>query len=119
MHSGRVWVLALSELDIAGFHAFLAISVREAPSIWLRLSLLVCWPRQDLNSSSFLKRSFNASVSTVAGEELMNSAYFSSLSFTSSSTRIWMVADLGCLGGALSSGKYSSPFCLQIVRLRV
>ena len=62
MHSGRVWVLALSELDIAGFHAFLAISVREAPSIWLRLSLLVCWPSQDLNSSSFLKRSFNASV---------------------------------------------------------
>ena len=45
-------------------HAFLAISVREAPSIWLRLSLLVCWPSQDLNSSSFLKRSFNASVTT-------------------------------------------------------
>jgi len=36
----------------------------------------------------------------------MNSAYFSSLSFMSSSTRIWMVADLGCLGGAFSSGKY-------------
>ncbi len=64
MHSGRVWVLALSELDIADFHAFLAISVREPPSIWLRLWLLVCWPSQDLNSSSFLKRSFKASVTT-------------------------------------------------------
>src|SRR6266851_1238660 len=49
----------------------------------------------------------------------MNSAYFSSLSFTSSSTRIWMVADLGCLGGAFRSGKYCSPFSIQIVRLRV
>ena len=46
----------------------------------------------------------------------MNSAYLSSLSFMSSSTRIWMVADLGCLGCAFKNGKYSSPFIMRSCR---
>src|SRR6266851_8275379 len=45
----------------------------------------------------------------------MNFAYWSSCVFTDSSTRAWIVTDLGCLGGALMIA--ICPFCSSLVIL--
>src|SRR5690349_22683758 len=57
-------ILVHTELGRTGFHLSYAGFARGASSVFSWLWLFGCWPSQDLNSPSLLKRSLRASVTT-------------------------------------------------------